>query len=95
VAGVWTSGKMLKPYQKARLTSFVNPDNDPKGSGYQTKQSLIAIGSGGVWGKGAAKAPRPRAIFSPFPTPTSSSPHLARSTASSARFSSCCYTFSY
>ncbi len=31
VAGVWTSGKLLKPYQKARLTSFINPDNDPTG----------------------------------------------------------------
>ncbi len=29
VVGVWSSGKMLKPYQKARLTSFINPDNDP------------------------------------------------------------------
>ena len=33
--GAWTSGKVLKPYQKARLTSFVNPDNDPRGAGYQ------------------------------------------------------------
>jgi rod shape determining protein RodA len=67
VAGVWTSGKMLKPYQKARLTSFVNPDNDPKGSGYQTKQSLIAIGSGGVWGKGAAKGTQTQGDFLPIP----------------------------
>jgi hypothetical protein len=29
IVGVWTSGKILKPYQKARLTSFINPDNDP------------------------------------------------------------------
>ena len=67
VAGVWTSGKMLKPYQKARLTSFVNPDNDPRGSGYQTKQSLIAIGSGGVWGKGAAKGTQTQGDFLPIP----------------------------
>ncbi len=53
MAGVWTSGKILKPYQKARLTSFINPDNDPKGTGYQIRQSLIAVGSGGIWGKGA------------------------------------------
>ena len=46
VAGVWSSGKILKPYQKARLTSFINPDNDPKGTGYQIRQSLIAVGSG-------------------------------------------------
>jgi rod shape determining protein RodA len=39
VAGVWSSGKLLKPYQKARLTSFINPDNDPRGTGYQLLQS--------------------------------------------------------
>ena len=52
IVGVWTSGKVLKPYQKARLTSFMDPDNDPKGSGYQVKQSLIAVGSGGIFGRG-------------------------------------------
>ncbi len=67
VAGVWTSGKVLKPYQKARLTSFINPDNDPKGSGYQIRQSLIAVGSGGVWGKGAAKGTQTQGDFLPIP----------------------------
>jgi rod shape determining protein RodA len=66
VAGVWTSGR-LHPYQKARLTSFLNPDNDPKGSGYQLKQSLIAVGSGGVWGKGAAKGTQTQGDFLPIP----------------------------
>ena len=45
---VWKSGKVLKPYQKARLTSFINPDSDPQGSGYQIRQSLIAVGDGGA-----------------------------------------------
>ena len=67
VAGVWTSGKVLKPYQKARLTSFINPDNDPKGTGYQLRQSLIAVGSGGVWGKGAAKGTQTQGDFLPIP----------------------------
>ena len=67
VAGVWTSGKILKPYQKARLTSFVNPDNDPRGTGYQLKQSLIAVGSGGVWGQGAAKGTQTQGDFLPIP----------------------------
>jgi len=67
VAGVWTSGKILKPFQKARLTSFINPDNDPKGTGYQLKQSLIAVGSGGVWGKGAAKGTQTQGDFLPIP----------------------------
>jgi rod shape determining protein RodA len=67
VAGAWSSGKVLKPYQKARLTSFVNPDNDPKGAGYQIRQSLIAVGSGGVWGKGAAKGTQTQGDFLPIP----------------------------
>jgi rod shape determining protein RodA len=67
IAGVWTSGKILKPFQKARLTSFINPDNDPKGTGYQLKQSLIAVGSGGIWGKGAAKGSQTQGDFLPIP----------------------------
>jgi len=67
IAGVWTSGKILKPYQKARLTSFINPDNDPRGSGYQIRQSLIAVGSGGVWGKGAAQGTQTQGDFLPIP----------------------------
>ncbi|MGA7340305.1 MAG: rod shape-determining protein RodA [Terracidiphilus sp.] len=67
IAGVWSSGKILKPYQKARLTSFINPDNDPRGSGYQIRQSLIAVGSGGVWGKGAEKGSQTQGYFLPIP----------------------------
>jgi len=40
----------MKDYQKQRLLSFREPDADPKGSGYQVTQSLIAVGSGGIWG---------------------------------------------
>src|SRR3989344_2794194 len=43
---------VLAPYQKARITSFVNPYEDPKGAGYQMIQAMIAVGSGGAWGKG-------------------------------------------
>ena len=67
VVGVWTSGKFLQPYQKARLTSFINPDSDPKGTGYQLRQSLIAVGSGGVWGKGMAKGSQTQGDFLPIP----------------------------
>jgi len=42
----------LKPYQKERVTSFLHPEEDAKGSGYQVLQSKIAVGSGGFWGKG-------------------------------------------
>jgi rod shape determining protein RodA len=65
--GVWKTGKLLKPYQKARLTSFMNPDDDPRGSGYQIRQSLIAVGSGGIWGKGNNKGTQTQGDFLPIP----------------------------
>ena len=67
IGGAWKTGKFLKPYQKARLTSFINPDNDPQGSGYQIRQSLIAVGSGGIWGKGANKGTQTQGDFLPIP----------------------------
>ncbi len=42
----------LKPYQKERILTFVDADRDPFGAGYQQRQSTIAVGSGGVVGKG-------------------------------------------
>ena len=44
--------RILKPYQRQRLESFINPYKDPKGAGYNVIQATIAIGSGGLWGKG-------------------------------------------
>lgn len=44
--------KLLKPYQKQRVQTFLNPENDPMGQGYQIMQSKIAVGSGGQFGKG-------------------------------------------
>ncbi|MGD0788693.1 MAG: rod shape-determining protein RodA [Terracidiphilus sp.] len=73
IAGVWTDGfgvgriKVLKNFQKARLTSFMDPGSDPKGTGYQLLQSKIAVGSGGVWGKGAAKGTQTQGDFLPIP----------------------------
>jgi rod shape determining protein RodA len=46
---------LLKAYQVARLTSFLNPNADPRGTGYSARQSLISIGSGGVHGQGLFK----------------------------------------
>ncbi len=43
---------ILKPYQKSRILTFFNPERDPLGAGYQIIQSKIAIGSGGLLGKG-------------------------------------------
>ena len=45
----------LKPYQKLRILTFFNPDRDPLGAGYQIIQSKIAVGSGGIYGKGFLK----------------------------------------
>jgi len=42
----------LKPYQKSRILTFFNPERDPLGAGYQIIQSKIALGSGGIFGKG-------------------------------------------
>jgi rod shape determining protein RodA len=67
VTVAFTSGKVLKPYQKARLTSFMNPDADPKGSGYQINQSKIAVGDGGVFGRGATKGTQTQGDFLPIP----------------------------
>jgi rod shape determining protein RodA len=44
--------RVMKPYQRERVTSFMHPEDDAKGSGYQVLQSKIAVGSGGFWGKG-------------------------------------------
>ncbi len=67
IVGAWSSGKILKPYQKARLTSFIDPGNDPHGAGYQVLQSEIAVGSGGVWGKGLEKGTQTQGYFLPIP----------------------------
>src|SRR6201993_4027836 len=49
------SKHILKPYQRERITSFLHPEEDAKGSGYQLLQSEIAVGFGGFWGKGFGK----------------------------------------
>ena len=58
----------LKPYQRGRLVSFLNPQSDPLGSGYHIIQSEIAIGSGGAWGKGFLKGTQARLNFLPEQT---------------------------
>jgi len=60
---VWTS---LKPYQKERVVSFANPSLDPLGSGYNVSQSKIAVGSGGLMGKGFGNATQSQLRFLPI-----------------------------
>ncbi len=55
----------LKPYQKARLTVFLDPTSDPRGSGYHVIQSRVAIGSGGLFGKGYTQGTQKRLAFLP------------------------------
>jgi rod shape determining protein RodA len=57
----------LKPYQKARLVSFMDPERDPQGTGYQLIQSQIAVGAGGMFGKGPLKGTQTQLRFLPVP----------------------------
>jgi len=57
--------KVLKPFQKERLTSFMNPEADRQGSGYQVNQSKIAVGSGGIWG--SSEGSQTKLAFLPVP----------------------------
>ena len=56
---------LLKPYQKLRVLTFLNPDRDPLGAGYQIIQSKIAVGSGGFFGKGFLKGTQSYLEFLP------------------------------
>jgi rod shape determining protein RodA len=47
---------VLEPYQRARLTAFVDPESDPQGTTYNVEQSILAIGAGGLRGRGVANA---------------------------------------
>jgi len=58
---------VLKPYQKDRLTSFRDPEADSQGRGYQVLQSLVAVGSGGIFGKGTAHGSQTQGQFLPVP----------------------------
>ena len=55
----------LKPYQKLRILTFLDPDRDPLGAGYQIIQSKIAVGSGGLSGKGFLKGTQSYLEFLP------------------------------
>jgi rod shape determining protein RodA len=59
---VWNA---MKPYQKARLLVFLDPSIDPRGSGYHVIQSRVAIGSGGITGKGFTLGTQKRLSFLP------------------------------
>ena len=62
----WTY--ILRDYQKGRLLSFLDPAADPQGSGYQLLQSQIAVGSGGLFGKGLTNGTQNQLDFLPVQT---------------------------
>lgn len=57
----------LKEYQRARLFTFLDPARDPRGAGYQVIQSKIAVGDGGVWGRGMKQGTQTQLRFLPVP----------------------------
>jgi rod shape determining protein RodA len=57
--------KVLKPHQQKRIATFLNPSSDPLGAGYNVIQSKIAIGSGGLTGKGFLKGTQTQLRFVP------------------------------
>lgn len=60
----------LRPYLWDRVETYFNPSSDPQGAGYQIQQSLIAVGSGGVWGRGFGQSVQK---FNYLPEPSSDS----------------------
>jgi rod shape determining protein RodA len=63
---IWS--EVLRDYQRARLVSFLDPTADPLGSGYQLIQSQIAVGSGGIFGKGLTNGSQNQLDFLPVQT---------------------------
>jgi rod shape determining protein RodA len=61
----WNMRKHLKPYQQQRIETFLHPEENPRGAGYQILQSEIAVGSGGFWGKGFGKGSQNQLGFVP------------------------------
>jgi rod shape determining protein RodA len=61
----WGMRTHLKPYQQQRIQTFLHPEEDQRGAGYQILQSEIAVGSGGFWGKGFGKGSQNQLGFVP------------------------------
>jgi len=63
-AGAWGFG-LIREHQKERLVAFIDPEADPEGAGYHLKQSLIAVGSGHLWGQGLFHGTQSQGSFIP------------------------------
>ncbi|HEV8239252.1 MAG TPA: putative lipid II flippase FtsW [Thermoanaerobaculia bacterium] len=66
VLPVAAAAAWLSPYRRLRLLTFLDPERDAQGSGYQIMQSLIAVGSGGVFGRGLGHGAQ-KLYFLPYP----------------------------
>lgn len=62
IAGSWF---MLADYQKDRINNFIHPESDPRGSGYNVLQAIVAVGSGGLFGKGIGHGSQSQLNFLP------------------------------
>ncbi len=58
--------EVLEPHQKKRIDSFISPDSDPRGAGYNVLQSKLAVGSGGLTGKGYLQGTQTQLRFIPM-----------------------------
>jgi rod shape determining protein RodA len=65
VPGAWLLWSFMMDYQKQRVLTLLNPDSDPLGAGYNIIQSKIAIGSGGLFGKGWTNGSQAQLEFLP------------------------------
>lgn len=65
LALVGTAWFTLAPFQKERIYNFVSPERDPLGSGYNVLQALVAVGSGGTFGKGLGEGSQSQLNFLP------------------------------
>lgn len=63
-SGAWGFG-LIRPHQKARMVAFLNPEEDPQGASYHLNQSLIAVGSGHLWGQGLFQGSQSQGAFIP------------------------------
>ena len=88
-AAVPVAWRFLRDYQKNRIYTFLDPENDPLGAGYHSLQSKIAIGSGGVFGKGFMQGSQAISPSCRSSRPTSSSPCWPRNGAWWAAW--CCW----
>ena len=84
LAAIPFAWQLLHGYQQRRILTFLDPERDPLGAGYHILQSKIALGSGGLFGRGYMEGTQGRLDFLPESRPTSFSPCWPRSSGSPA-----------